>query len=761
MTLRFLFVFWAFLGPIAAGEGIRNEYLELLPALDAKSLLIRALPADKGFSARVFFPGRIESITTGNAADSLWGEAQEIKAKHGENLETTFRLFRRRPFVHIHTRVLNPQAGPRVMKSLATVDMKVSLGGQKLLSYGTGGLSDLSSAKGSYCFHAYVNPETRNGFVTAFLTHDRGAGAFFPRPAAEGVETEAWVKTQIDFGNFRVEPRADRDTDVFLAGFFDDARLGLEAYADLVARKYAIRLKKKPCVYCTWYHARSSNEKLLRENAAFAARHLKPFGLSVFQIDDGWQAVLPKDFPHPKPVKRTGPVKVFTDSNRNYPHGMAYTAKMIADFGFTPGIWFMPFAGNFRNPYFDPEIFARNPDGTLFHDSRWSGTCLDLSNPKARAFLEKRVLRIYGWGYRYFKLDGLHTGMPSYNVYVNKSYLNRDFGKAVLHDPKVTYIEAYRTGLGIIRRLAPDAFVLGCNVSQNMHCMGPSFGLLDAMRIGPDNGRAGRGKWKGVTAGAWHGTNLYFLNGRVWHNDPDPVYVRESCPLPYARWMCSWVAVSGAMHTSSYQYSKLPAERLDLLKRSLPTHSLPARPVDLFETSKPRIWLVQNDRLSVVGLFNWEEKEKTEIEYDIEKLGLEKDTTYVAFEYWSNRFIGEIRKTLKRTLEPGSCEVLALRKRSHAPQVLSTSRHITQGLMDVIEEKWDPAARTLKGRSRLVAGDPYELRIVVPGEGRWNVENAFAGSTPLQVRKEGPRLIRLVHTPRESGVSPWTVRFRT
>ena len=48
------------------------------------------------------------------------------------------------------------------------------------------------------------------------------------------------------------------------------------------------------------------------------------------------------------------------------------------------------------------------------------------------------------------------------------------------------------------------------------------------------------------------------------------------------------------------------------------------------------------------------------------------------------------------------------------PQLLSTSRHIMQGLIDVKLESWDPAARILSGTSAMVAGDAYELRLVCP-----------------------------------------------
>jgi hypothetical protein len=595
--------------------------------------------------------------------------------------------------------------------------------------------------------------------VAGWLTHERGVGVFFPKE----LEGRTWLATQLEFGQFQLEPGTTRPTDTMIVGHFRDARLGLEAYADSVARQYAIRLKPQPSVYCTWYHGGASNEEKLAANTQFAAKHLKPFGLNVMQIDDRWQAILPKGFVHEGKIQKTGPIKVFVDANENYPRGMAHTADMIASHGMIPGIWFMPFAGNYQNPYFDHDIFAKNPDGSPFHDGRWSGTCLDLSRPKAQAFLTDRVKRIYDWGYRYFKLDGMHTGAPSHNIYVHKEYREDTFPDSRLQDPNTTHIEAYRKGLEIVRNNAPDTFVLGCNVSQNLISMGPAFGLIDAMRIGPDNGGAGRGNWNAVRVGAWHGSTLYFLNGRVWHNDPDPVYVRESNPLPKARLMCSWVAVSGSMLTTSYQFADLPPDRLDLLKRTLPGHGLLGRPADLFEGDQPRIWLLtdtrRNVRRDVIGLFNWVETEPAEIVYDMDKLGLESDATYVAFDFWEQKFIEPIRGTLRQTLPGGTCRVLAVRPAADHPQLLSTSRHIAQCTVDVLEETWDPASKTLAGISRVVAGDPYELRIAFPSDSTWKVDGASAGAEEMTVVKASPQGIRLQFTPATSDDVEWEIRF--
>jgi hypothetical protein len=227
--------------------------------------------------------------------------------------------------------------------------------------------------------------------------------------------------------------------------------------------------------------------------------------------------------------------------------------------------------------------------------------------------------------------------------------------------------------------------------------------------------------------------------------------------------MCSWVAVTGSMLTTSYQFSELPEERLDLLKRTMPGHGLLGRPADLFETGQPRVWLLtdtrRNVRRDVIGLFNWEENEPVEIAYDMGKLGLDAKTTYVAFDFWDDKFLEPIRGTMKQTLPGATCRVLAVRPAADHPQLVSTSRHIAQCIVDVLDEKWDWMTRTLSGQSEVVGGDRYEMRIALPAGGNWKVKRAVAGKWPLAPGEASPKGLRLSFTPRESGTVPWKIQF--
>ena len=672
-------------------------------------------------------------------ADKIFGAGQAIEVTRADGGSDSITLFPALPFALFRSVLHNGGAEPIVTNHVRTVSAGLDLGKalDGLRAFGTGGLLAVDKNSGSYAYLAIVDPITRGGVVGGWITHDRGSGVVLS-PVEGGA---ARMDAQIDYGRLRIKPGQDAALETFALGFFEDARLGLEAYADAIAKVYSIKLPAQPSGYCTWYadkHAGACDEKHIVELAEFAAKQLKPFGFDFIQIDDSWQAGVSKD----------GPKRNFTTHAEKgpYPGGMKATADNLKQLGLTPGIWFMPFAGTSYDPFFaeHQDWFVVGPDGKPF-ETRWGGTCLDMTQPGARNHLRGLVQRIaHEWGYRIFKMDGLWTGTGTRLMYVNNGYKDDQIGEARLHDPDKTQIEAYRDGLKLVRQVAGrDVFLLGCCVSQNMRSFGGAFGLVDAMRVGPDTG-AGQ-------IGAPHASRNYFLHGRVWQNDPDCVSVRAHTPLEQARVNASFTAIAGHLFYNSDWMPDLPAERLDILKRTLPAHGLTPRPVDLFENDPARVWLLSDTRGSVrrdvVALYNWDQKKAVTIACATDRIGLPAAKEFVAFDFWANKFVPPFRDTLVSELPPASCRVLAVRPTLDHPQLLSTSRHVTQGIVDVMDEKWDAASRTLSGVSRVVANDPYELRIFVPlGENSWHArevalapEDVAAGAT-AQFKQDGPKL---------------------
>jgi hypothetical protein len=88
--------------------------------------------------------------------------------------------------------------------------------------------------------------------------------------------------------------------------------------------------------------------------------------------------------------------------------------------------------------------------------------------------------------------------------------------------------------------------------------------------------------------------------------------------------------------------------------------------------------------------------------------------------------------------------------------VLSTSRHVTQGIVDLASETWDGRKRQLRGVSRVVGGDAYEIRVMMPATAEtWeegtppavSPSDAQAGVTIRSKQSKGPLKRYVIESP--------------
>ncbi|MDO4550421.1 MAG: NPCBM/NEW2 domain-containing protein [Planctomycetia bacterium] len=636
---------------------------------------------------------------------------------------------------------------------------------------GTAGLTSANKHPGSYMFLAVAHPETRNGVIISWLTSTRGNGILFSNIK----ENQITVRPVDQYGRWELPAGIQSASEILVIGAFPDARFGLEAYAEEIAKYFNISMKPAPSGYCTWYsnkYGGAGNENSTQEFAEMAVKKLKPYGFSFFQIDDKWQMGNSKN----------GPNKNFMEHRPNgpYPSGMKKTAEYLSEHDITAGIWFMPFSGTYDDPYYadkqswfvksaitypphgekNTRRYKINQTKNQPYETYWGGTCLDMTNPAVQNYLKKEVSQIANdWGYKYFKIDGMWTGMACEQLYVNDAYRPDDLGKQIFYNPGITNVEAFRNGCQMVREAGGDnVFILGCNISQNMRTMGASYGLVDAMRIGPDNGSS----WARICSGPIRGTARYFYNARVWWNDPDPVYVRDSIPLEHARLITSWAAITGQLYAFSDWLPDLSEERVEVLRRTMQNHQKKnVRPVDLFNSPLANVWLLSDKEYHILALFNWKEKLSQKIDYSMKFIGLDPDKTYVGYDFWNNTFLSPIKENFLAEIPAGSCKIIALRELRDRPVLLSTSRHVASPILEVENETWDPQTHTLSGTSSVVADDDYELRLIVPtGNDSWElIEQTADHVSESSVIQDGCT-IRVRFTPKQTGKISWKLKFK-
>ena len=653
------------------------------------------------------------------------------------------------------TRAADPpaQSGASLNTPEFLVDFKASLDTVQIL--GCDGLEVGNKEREGYTFLAASCAKGEGGVVAGWLTQNRASGIILSHEE----EGKLALQGRAEYGKSRHIPSHGQEAEHFAIGLFADPLLGLEAYGAAIAKANDIVLDKPiPSGYCTWYskpYGGACNRRRLIELTDFCQTTLHPYGFQLVQIDDMWQAgrKRPKEF--------TGPRLGFLEHNRRGPYrkGMEEVAPYIQNTGMTAGLWFIPFAADPENEpaASHPEWFVKTAAGDPYFVF-WAGWSLDMTHPGAVDYVTQVVHRITKeWDFGYIKIDGLWSGMATTCLYPTPDYREDDLGGAVFNNSKKTNIEAYRDGLAVVRQAAgDDVFILGCNIAQNMRTLGASIGLVDGMRVGRDIAA----DWDNILPCAEMGARLYFLHNRVWYNDPDCLMLREPLTLDQARAWASWIAVSGQMNLVSEWLPGLPEERLDLVKRSMPNHSMNARPLDLFEQAIPRVWLLtdkENSDRHTVAFFNWDKDAPAKVILSLDKIG---NGSFSGFEYWGNAVLAPTTGSLEVTVAPSACQVFSLRPTRAVPCVIGTSRHITQGMIDLSSEQWDPASRTLSGTSQVVGGDPYEIRILLPEGNKYSaITRTASDAGTLSVLSLHDSLARVLLESKESATLSWQVTF--
>jgi alpha-galactosidase len=442
-------------------------------------------------------------------------------------------------------------------------------------------------------------------------------------------------------------------------------------YAYAVIRQMDVSsMRTVPTGWCSWYiHGNRVSEADVMENLASAALLADYVPLDVIQIDDGYQEAWGD----------------WAERNDRFPHPMKWLADRIAGSDFTPGLWLAPLVVRSKS-----DLAREHPDWILKDGggrpvsaglvSNFLGHVLDPTHPGVQRHVQDLIhMVVDAWGYRYLKLDFLYAGaLPGRH-----------------HNPQMTRAQGFHRLMALIREAAgPEVFLLGCGAP-----LGPSVGLVDAMRVGPDTAPSWspgfsvvdfllrknealpslRNSLRNTASRAW-------MHNRWWLNDPDTLLMRDKqtdLTEHEVRAQVTLLGLSGGALMLSDDLDDLSPARRAMAALLFPPLLEGIDTVDLFSRSMPETVIAPMarrwGRWRLLGLFNWQDEP---VERTLpEVMPFDERKAYHIVDFWDHRYFrmkaGSRRPVLH--LDPHGVVLLGIRTVAPDPHLVFTSFHLSQG----------------------------------------------------------------------------------
>ncbi len=569
--------------------------------------------------------------------------------------------------------------------------------------------------------------------------------------AIEFPESARFLNTEADQGRFDLWLPFSGSVQIRVVPEYFTRKLGLPFYTPFDEATFP----RPAMVWCSWtsYYGDVTEQEVVR-NADWLAEHLKPYGFQYVQIDDGYDRGL-----------KEGHYWIEHWDTKKFPHGPKWLADYIKSKGLHPGLWLVPnaYAGGVQA---HPDWYLRDKEGKIVLD--YGTPALDATNPQVLEFLKTLFGTLGQWGFEYYKFDGEHA-LPKYVPAVDCEKL---------YDKSVDPITAYRNRLAVIRSvIGPATFVEGCPAGTPLN----GVGFFNSYFNGQDvynNWHGMYALFSSINANAFLNRMLVYvmpgegmeLGARMSVDEArrrrpgavvETARTREGPMIGFgvsaaeARTLVSLVALSGVVYPLAGVMPELPADRLALLQRTLPT--LPIRPIDLFSRGNDIEWdtfkhIRADDYIhhypeivdlkvngpaglyDVVAVPNWRSTRVEKTVAFADQLGVEPASKYVVFDFWNQQLLGVFQRLLPLEIEGHDTRVVLVHSVTNHPQLIGTSRHIS-GACSIRHLSWDSSRQVLEGASETIPGERYTLFIYVPQTRAVKVQ-ASAANGGVEARHE-------------------------
>lgn len=505
---------------------------------------------------------------------------------------------------------------------------------------------------------AVVESESQRGVIAGFVT----AADQFSQVWLDGDPETLNAASYAD--GLTVDPGQTLASETLYVELTSEPLRSLERYGDALATEMkALTYDEVANGWCSWYrYFTAVSERDVLSNLDDLAAHRDEVPVQYVQLDDGFQA----------------DIGDWLTLNDKFPHGLKWLVEQIHERGYQAGLWLAPFLVGANS-----QLYKDHPDWVVRYASNtpyiaifnWNQVCyaLDLSRDDVIDWLRDVFTTVTrDWGFDYVKIDFIYAGAVD----------------GIRANDGMTRAHIYRRGLQTIRDAVGDRFILGCGDP-----IGPSIGLVNGSRIGPDvapfwypqpftpipqrNAMAEPSALNSIR----NTITRYWTHNRLWQNDPDCLLVREtetSLTPDEVRTLATVIGMTGGMMLNSDDLAALSDDRRAMISMLLPVYGKSAVPTDLFTSDMPRRLDLDCDSHRMIALFNWHE-EAAEVSTTL------PGRSHV-FDVWEGRSLGVHEGSISLDAAPHSCRLLTVRPVLDRPQVVGSTFHLLQGACEIESE---------------------------------------------------------------------------
>ncbi len=424
-------------------------------------------------------------------------------------------------------------------------------------------------------------------------------------------------------------------------------------------------------------------------------------------------------------------------------------AQAIIDRGGIPLTYFQ--TGRRSDDYAEafPEHMLWNRSDATVPDQDWMKKgkgSYDFTDPGFLAHMREVYKNLHDGGVKGLMYDYPYTGWAAFGG---------------MEDVYSTTASAYQTVFQLARTgLGPEAFLDERNLD---HGSDITLGIVSSQRIWGDTDRMSPLM---ISRGALR----WYKNRKVVSYDMDAKNLLKAQPAGSdgVRKLLTLMYTTCGRFLMANSFDRLSPELVHDLSRIFPYPDswVSARPVDAFSSKFPELFVfkVQPDWFQLV-VYNPDDARaaaKTIRPGASEYFGafdLDPDKRYYAYEFWDDSLVGEFsgRDSIRIDLRPGEAKMISIREKSDVPQMLSTDRHIMQGMIETRNIRWDAGKMLLTGEINLIEGEPMELVFVGNG---YRVESLSLDNGTASADSKNVNLFTTKWSADQAGWHIFAVRFK-